>query len=295
MIAWPAKLVEDIAARRAVLFFGSGISSNSTSSSGKRPPTWGKFLDDLRETAKVSGLLTPGDNKTLRQLMAERDYLSVCDVLKRILGREDFVARIKNEFKTPGYQPAEIHKAMNRLDLRVVATPNFDEIYETYVQGVTNGTCSVKLHSDSDIAECLRGNDRVILKIHGTVSDANELIFTRSDYAEARYKYRAFYSLIESLIRTHTFLFIGCGLSDPDIRLLLEDYSYSFAQSRRHYFTIAAGTLGKVSSAVLGEALNLSFLEYNSKDNHAELSLSLPQLADVVERDRQRLADGQLW
>lgn len=295
MIQWPAKLVEDIAARRAVLFFGSGVSSNSENSTGKRPPTWRKFLDDLRVEAKSGGRLEPKDDRTVRQLLAERDYLSVCDVLKRALGREAFVERIKQEFKTPGYRSAAIHQAMYRLDLRVVATPNFDEIYDTYAMATSSGTCSVKLHTDSDIAECLRGNERVVLKIHGTVSSPNDLIFTRSDYAKARYQYRSFYSLIESLIRTHTFIFIGCGLSDPDIRLLLEDYSYSFAQSRRHFFAIPADVLGEIAATVLGEALNLNFLQYSSKDNHAELSLSLASLADSVDRERQRLADGQLW
>ena len=46
------------------------------------------------------------------------------------------------------------------------------------------------------------------------------MVFTRNEYADARNKYRDFYSIIEALAITHTFLFLGCGLNDPDTRLM---------------------------------------------------------------------------
>ncbi|MCL8034387.1 SIR2 family protein, partial [Pseudomonas aeruginosa] len=65
----------------------------------------------------------------------------------------------------------------------------------------------------------------LIIKIHGSVDSTDKLIFTRKDYSEARTKYRNFYQIIEALSLTHTFIFIGCGTNDPDIRLLLEDFN----------------------------------------------------------------------
>ncbi len=48
--------------------------------------------------------------------------------------------------------------------------------------------------------------------------------FTLDDYAEARTKYAAFYEVMTALLHTHTFVCFGCGLSDPDMKLIFEDY-----------------------------------------------------------------------
>ena len=41
------------------------------------------------------------------------------------------------------------------------------------------------------------------------------------------------------LIILHTYIFIGCGLNDPDIRLTLENYNFGFPGCRPHYFVSA--------------------------------------------------------
>lgn len=295
MIKWPNNLIEDLAARRAVVFFGSGTSLNSVGEAGKKPVSWWKFLELIKIEARKLKKIKPADLKTIDKLMNENDLLSVCDILKSAIGKEEFVRRIRQEFKEPKYQPADIHKYIHQLDLRTVITPNFDEIYDNYAASASSGTTTVKHYKDVDLAESLRGNERLIVKMHGTVSRPNELIFTRTEYAKARNEHRSFYSLVESLLRTHTFLFIGCGLSDPDIRLLLEDYAYSFSHSRQHYFAISNDALGPISSVTIGKSLNLEFIKYSSKDNHIELTNEFQKLVGQVERERGRMAEKQLW
>ncbi len=295
MIQWPDFLVKDLAARRAVIFFGAGISRNAVGTNSKRPLTWWSFLDTLKKTAKAEKKLQKDDLATIDRLLKENDLLTVCDILKEAIGREGFVDAIKAEFKTPKYRPASIHSHIYKIDSRIVISPNFDEIYDHLARTNSQDTVSIKCYADDDIAECLRKDERVILKIHGSVSKANELIFTRSEYAEARSKHRSFYTLIESLLRTHTFLFVGCGLSDPDIRALLEDYSFSFNHSRKHYFTVSNTELGKLSSKVIGDSLGLNFLPYSPQVNHKELSDSLGSLVKLVDQARIKMADSQSW
>ena len=231
----------------------------------------------------------------MTRLLKENDLLTVCDILKSALGRENFVDAIKAEFKAPRYKPAPIHENLYKIDSRIVISPNFDEIYDNLAIARSEGTASVKSYLDTDIAEGLRGGERVILKMHGSVSRPNDLIFTRSEYAKARSTHRGFYSLIESLLRTHTFLFIGCGLSDPDIRLLLEDYSYSFIHSRKHFFTIPISELGPVSAQTVENSLGINFLRYSPKNGHQDLTESLGLLQSLVEQKRGEMADSQSW
>lgn len=287
MIDWPRELVSDLARRRTVLFLGSGISRNSANASGRRPKTWLEFL--------VSATQSVTPNQHIKALIKERDYLTACEVLKRELGREAFRQRLREEFLNPGYHHAPIHEAIFKLDSRIVATPNFDKIYETYANHAAFGSIVTKHHFDPDIAEAIRGTDRVILKVHGTIDSIERMIFSRKEYAEAREKYRGFYSLLEALALTHTFLFLGCGVNDPDIRLLLEDTFFRHPSSPPHVFVLADEGLHDSVKSALQESMNLAILTYKPSHNHRELVDSVDQLLAQVESQRENLRQTGNW
>ena len=159
------------------------------------------------------------------------------------MGRDQFNALVTNEFLTPRFSHAPIYEAIFDLDSRIVATPNFDKIYETFANHKAAGSIRIKHHYDADIAEAIRRSDRLILKIHGTIDSPNTMIFTRQEYAAARTKYQSFYSILEALALTHTFLFLGCGTNDPDLRLLLEDNFFRHASTSPHIFVLPRKSL----------------------------------------------------
>jgi hypothetical protein len=145
-----------------------------------------------------------------------------------------------------------------------------------------------------DIAESIRGTDRMILKVHGTIDSPERMIFTRKEYAEAREKYRSFYSVLESLALTHTFIFLGCGVNDPDIRLLLEDSFFRNHSARAHIFVLPAGLHSDVKT-VLQDSMNLAILTYKSANNHKELVDSLQELVGLVENERENVKMTGNW
>ena len=287
MIAWPDDLISDLARRRTVVFLGSGISRNSVNTTGRRPKTWVEFLKFIAEDVNP--------NRHINTLIKEKDYLTACEVLKNALGRERFNQQLRDEFLTPQYQRASIHEQIFKLDSRIVATPNFDKIYETYANHVAGGAIIIKHHFDPDIAEAIRGTDRVILKIHGTIDSPERMIFTRKEYAEAREKYRRFYSLLEALALTHTFLFLGCGVNDPDIRLLLEDSFFRHPSSRSHVFIQPKEGLHNSVKSVLQESMNLTILTYKSQHDHREFVQSVEHLVQLVDNKRDQLRSSGNW
>jgi len=290
MINWPDSLVKDIALRRCVFVLGAGISMNSVNEAGQRPKSWLQFLND-----STNGLPNATYKQSIRKLIKTGDYLTACEVLKTALGRDAFVDLLMNEFHTPGFKVSEIHKLIFQLDVRIVITPNFDNIYDRYANQESNGTILVKKHFDKDIAESLRLNKRVILKNHGSIETPNEIIFTRKDYAEARTKFQNFYTILDSLSITNTFLFLGCGTSDPDIRILLENNKFRFQYSRQHYFTLSKKSNPKGVNEVLENTMNLKILEYDKKDNHKEFKDSIAELFKRVESSRDEIAKSQNW
>lgn len=260
---------------------------NSVNANGRRPKAWLDFLQGTLSDIKP--------NVHIRRLLKDGDYLTACEVIKRELGKEEFTRVVKEEFLSPAYIPAEIHKDIFALDSRIVATPNFDKIYETYANSEANGSIVVKQHYDSDVTSCIRGSDRLILKVHGTIDSPNSLIFTRAEYAEARIKYSSFYELLEALALTHTFIFLGCGVNDPDIKLLLEDTLFKHDSSRSHVMLLPRGSLHKSVIAVIQDTMNLNIIQYSKRESHKELRESIKRLIDLVEAERSDLKINMNW
>lgn len=290
MINWPESLIRDIALRKCVIVLGAGISMNSVNAAGNRPKTWAQFLSDAVVRVHPNAIKT-----SINKLVSAGDYLTACEVLKKNLGRPGFVDLIQFEFSEQGFLVSEVHKTIFKLDAKIVITPNFDNIFDRYALQESNGTTLVKRFYEGDIAESIRLNKRIIIKNHGSIETPNELIFTRKEYAEARIKNQAFYTILDSLSITNTFLFLGCGTNDPDIRLLLEDNKYRFQYSREHYFTLPKKSNPNGVNEILEETMNIKILEYDKKDNHKEFGESLEDLRLKVEIKRDEIARTQNW
>jgi hypothetical protein len=287
MIDWPQDLIDDIARRRCVLVLGAGVSKNSKNAAGQRPKDWKEFL--MYASENIQG------KTEIRKQIKFGDYLTACELIKKQLGRDDFNSLVKQEFLIPQFKPDTIHEYIFNLDSRIVITPNFDKIYDTYANTASYGNVIVKKFNETDIADCIRRTDPLIIKIHGSVESPDNLIFTRKDYSEARTKYRDFYHLIDALSITHTFIFLGCGVNDPDIRLLLEDYSLKYSHNRKHYIIMSKNTIHHKVREIISDTMSLKSIIYDPKDHHKILTDSLKELGSKVEVKRAELASTMKW
>lgn len=287
MISWSDELVEVIARRRCVVVIGAGVSRNSVNNEGKRPATWEEFL---KECAK-----SIDEPEYINKLIEARDYLTACEIIKNKLTSDTFINKVEQEYQKAGYEPANIHESIYKLDVSVVVSPNFDSIYDNYATSVSLGTVTIKDHTSEDIANyLLGGNHRLILKSHGTINTPSKLIFTRKEYAEARTKYVLFYEILKSLALTHTFLFIGCGTDDPDIRTLFEDINFAHGRIPFHYMTLPNGEVHNDLLEIISDSMRIKFLKYSPEKNHSELTQSLDELVIKVEEYRDLQLKGSL-
>lgn len=287
MITWPNDLIDDVARRKCVLVLGAGVSKNSTNDAGNRPKDWKEFL--LLASSNIAG------RAEIRKQISSGDFLTACELIKKELGRDDFNTLVRQEFLTPQFKPAIIHQHIYNLDSRIIITPNFDKIYDTYANTTSHGSIIVKKFNENDVADCIRRPEHLIIKIHGSVESPDNLVFTRKDYSEARTKYRDFYHLIDALSITHTFIFIGCGTNDPDIRLLLEDYSFKFSQNKKHYIIMSKNAVNNKVREIISETMSLKPLLYDSVNHHEKLTESLHELVQQVEIRRNELAATMDW
>lgn len=283
MINWPNSLIKDIAGGRCVVFLGSGISCNAKNAAGEQPKAWRALLE------KASAGIDAGKRKIIKKCLDRYDYLMACELVKKVLGTDAFYDFLRDEFQAPGYQPADIHKDILGLYAPIVITPNFDKIYDSYVTSEVNGTIPILNYYSNDIIDQVRSGKQIVLKIHGTIDESSKLIFSKEDYAKARNEYASFYKLLEALILTKTFLFLGAGLNDPDIQLLLENYSFQFGHTRKHFFVIHDKEYSDDELSVYESTLNLKFLKYkwnNHTKSHQDFLDSVTNLRALVETEK---------
>ncbi len=260
----------------------------SVNAGGHRPPSWKGFLE--------AGIARCTGSKTeMKKLLKNGDYLSCCQLIKYKLDN-DWVSFVEQQFLNPQFLPNKLHEAVFSLDSSIVLTPNFDKIFDNYAAAQSHNLLKIKKYYDDDIPRVLRGggSQRLILKIHGCIDTPDRLIFTREDYADIRNKNANFYKAIDALVLTHTFLFVGCGMNDPDLALVLEQYARSFGAAPPQYVALS----GKISAEykrLLSNNYNLKVLGYSSAHDHKELLDSVLHLVDLVEAERAKLAESNLW
>lgn len=289
MINWPLQLVDEIARRRAIIFLGSGVSKNSLGIGDKRPPLWKEFLE-IGQTRIVDRKVI----KEVSKLIRESDLLNACEILQDALGAANWEKLILEEFINPQYKPADIHSSIFKLDSRLVITQNFDKIYDTYALAASKGTVIVKSYDADDISNFIRIRQRLVIKAHGSIDSPKYMVFTKGDYARARYNYSAFHALLDGLMLTHTCIFLGCGTADPDIQVLLERNLQLHPTSNPHYIVMGSNFSSGYLRAIK-KTMNLEVLQYNSRDNHIELQKSLGILVEAVELRKSELAINRDW
>lgn len=288
MIVWPKDLINDIARRKCILILGAGISKNSQNEDGVRPKDWKEFLEfSCSQTSSIKS--------EIKKQINSGDYLTACELIKKDLGRDKFNTLIKDEFLTPKFKKADIHTYIYNLDSRIVITPNFDKIYDVYATATSQGSMIIKSFDSADLVDCIRRPEPLIIKIHGSVDSTDNIIFTRKDYSEARTKFRDFYKIIEALSLTHTFIFLGCGVNDPDIRLILEDLNFKYPFSKQHYIVMPKKSIHNKIKDIVSETMKLNILEYDSKNHHSALTNSLQDLVNEVEIVREKIAITRSW
>lgn len=172
MVDWPEDLVRDISRRRCVLVVGSGVSRQALGNDGARPPTWDQFLRSANDD------LHGGAQQHITTAIDEGDLLHACEWLQHKY-QHNWTARLRRAFSAPRFVPAEVHRTIARLDTRIVFSLNFEDILDRALQDVHGGTCVTKRYYDEGVSEFLRGTERYLVKVHGSLDETDKLIFTQ--------------------------------------------------------------------------------------------------------------------
>ena len=277
MISWPKSLIAEIAERRCIIVMGAGASTGCISADGSiHPPDWETLLKSALQLVRNNS-----DTEFAERLINDKKYLDAAQIIADNVDSANFTKFLKDRLVTPNFSPSEIHKIIHDLDLKIVLTTNYDDIYDRYcLQVSANRGHNVCRYYEDHAINDIRSTTRLILKAHGCVSDPTKMVMTRASYFEARRTHSSFYAILDALFLTNTLLFVGCSLSDPDIQLVLENANISAPSHHSHYALVESGRHPSIVNAIKN-TYNIVLLEY-PEGQHDEAEEALRALKDEV-------------
>ena len=279
MIVWPKSLITEIARRRCILFLGAGVAASATDSNGKHPKVWKEFLNDA-----VQLVQNQTEKTEIKKLIDENKLLLALQAVRSTADGGDYQRLLNSCFNNATFAPSDLHKMIFKLDSRLVITTNFDKIYEKHCQATaTEGFKVVPYYSDS-LCDEIRSDTRLIIKAHGSIDEIKRMVFTKAEYHHAKESHSSFYAILKALFLTNTCVFIGCGLDDPDVLLLLEEVRITATADRPHYALQLTGSSNSYVKDDLKSAYNVQTLEYGP--THDDLVKELEALYVEIESMR---------
>lgn len=280
MIAWPQSLIEELGGNRCIIFIGAGVSAGCSRNNGgavEHPPAWRPLLESLLARANLG---SHADRAVAKELIERGNLLEAAEVIKSCVHTADFSGFITQTFRD--YQPTEIHQCLNDIDPKVMVTTNLDKVYEQFCQrGEGSSGYVVHKYFDDGLVARLRSPQRLIIRAHGCMDTPEKTVLTKSEYFGARQSNSGFFKVLESLFLTHTLLFLGYSLSDPDIQLLLENGAIAAQSAHPHYAVMPTGIHPSLKAS-FKKTYNVDVLEYDPVENHRELLANLQALRDAV-------------
>ena len=279
MITTPPNLIREIANKRVIFFLGSGISANSEASAKdsdiKKPLTWGNFITGVKD-------LVPLGNPALNyidSMIKKEDYLKALQAIKNNCDSGEYNDFLRKNFDDPHFLPNNIHEYIKDINCKIVITTNFDKIYEQCCG--SHGYPTVNYYDPiSKLVTNIRSSQNLIIKLHGSIDDVNNIIFTENEFFDARRDNPDFYDILKALFLTHTVVFLGYSLNDPDINLQLELTNRTKVESNPHYILMPKGVEAELQKQ-WKDCYNVNVFEYG--DHHTDLEKYMHQLALEVD------------
>ena len=182
------------------------------------------------------------------------------------------------------FQASEVHEFLSKLGQSTYVSLNYDTILDTHMRDYFDEGVSVKHQRQDDILADLRQGTILLIKAHGTIDDRDSIVLTRSQYAQERVSNSKFYRILDALFLTRTVIFVGCGLHDPDVRMLMEDGFLVYPGAPEHYMIKLYTDVDRVTDMVESKLRNLKFVYYG--DSHDNLVIMLRELVERVESHR---------
>lgn len=202
----------------AAFFIGAGLS---------RPSGFVDWRGLLRECASELGL----------DIDREHDLVAIAQYYLNRRNRDR--ARLNKILKTEFDKPAAFtknHEIIGRLPVSTIWTTNFDKLIEMAIER-TGRQVEVKSR-DIQLALPVKGKEKILYKMHGDISNPDEIIICKDDYERYTREHEVFQNQLSADLVSKTFLFLGFSFNDPHLDYMLGHLRSLLEDSKRPHYAI---------------------------------------------------------
>jgi len=272
----PKDLADKIDQGNCVVFVGAGLSQ------GAGLPGWPGLLRQMLDWGEEHGV-DLSDRAELEKCIKDGELLMVAEEMRKRLGKNDFREFMVGVFRKPNLEPTDAHNLLPKIPFAAALTSNYDTLLETAYTISSGGIPRVFTHEDyPELSAAPRDNEFYVLKVHGTIDRIETIILGQSDYRELIHDNQACQSYLRNLFLNKTVFFIGFGLTDPDLMLLLDKLSVTFkGYAGKHYALMDTEKAPAFKQRLFEENYNIKIIPYTkSAPDHPEVREFLSDLAE---------------
>lgn len=262
-----------------VFFVGAGLS---------RPlfPEWSELLHQMLDRAEKLEKLN-GNYAEFKQYLENKEYFEeIANECVQALGETEYRTIIESIIDIE-FELSEIPEAYQKLldmEFKCLLTTNYDRIPEV---GSRGDLSSYHHLNAAEASSALSRNRKIVFKLHGDINQQESIILTESDFNRCLMENSAANQFLENVFQNHTVFFLGYGLQDRDIELLLTKLKWNNKYSRPHYALLHEPNTLLINK--LKRTYNVNVIKYDSpKGDHIEV---LEFLTNLSGNQKKNLSD----
>lgn len=211
---------------RLVVFVGAGVSKNSGI------PTWGELIQDIAKKIGYSHCNVCKEKKPCskeadckeRFSFTQDEYLRIPEyyfIQDHSEKHKAYYQLLQDSLGSGGSANAIDEEIFSLLPNHIVTT-NYDNLLEESMS--VNVQLYTVVSQDSELLS--KASDHYILKMHGDLSKPETMVLKESDYINYEQEHPLISTFLRSLLINHTFLFLGYGLNDNNLNLIIGWINY---------------------------------------------------------------------
>lgn len=282
----PNDLIQSILEGKSIAFCGAGLSNSIKRTNGKTLPTWTALLKELLDNSISDNYKYAGFYDDIIKAISEDKLLMVAQEIEDTISKNDLTKYLRRIFLDRGLKPNDNHRSLVKIPFTGILTTNYDTLIEGAYTVQNEGRLPVVLtQEDLDkIPNPLRLKDEFVFKIHGDINRPETIVLSSHDYQNLLFRVPAYRSFLETLFTVNTVLFIGFGLSDPDVDNMLERLAGIYSRTNDyHYALVSKNKFSEFEKKRLAMDKRILTIEYDNSDGrHTEVLEFLRHLYEIT-------------
>ena len=286
-----------------ILFAGAGVSAAAGY------PGWASLMDRMEERLQrelvgprgMANIISPKDVSQIKNI---NDLLWRAQEYRRVLGKTIYNQILKEAFDTKLFDgPPQIALALIRLRFAHVLTTNFEPSLENAYFNESTKLTVLEWTEKEKIREFItrqlhRSDDRCFIYLHGRIDASrnppvpDNLVLADADYVERYLLTSSTVHKMLAIFMTRPVVFVGFSFTDPAVQMIFQALTAHLGGAESaictHFILSPEPAEGndRAEASWLRGKYGVQPVYYKSGDKHTDLTMTLNQIATVIEQCR---------